>query len=94
MPGRIKFIEETVYRIWDKWFKVFWNDTIKKSEENLLEALWDLWNIVYYRRKVLGRVTLFGKTAVIRRFERMVGKGGCAFEERNWTSNMEKKIQF
>ena len=64
---------------------MFWNDTIKKSEENLLEALsiGDLSNIVYYRRKVLGRVTLFGKTAVIRRFERMVGKGGCAFGERN-----------
>ena len=54
--------------------KVFWNETIKKTEENLLEALCiGICEIVYHRRKVLGRVTLFGERAGIRRFERMAG---------------------
>ena len=54
--------------------KVFWNETIKKTEENLLEALCiGICEIVYHRRKVLGRVMLFGERAGIRRFERMAG---------------------
>ena len=44
---------------------------------------WDLLKIFYYRRKVLGRVTLFEKAAGIRRFERMIGKACRVFIEGN-----------
>ena len=37
--------------------------------------------MIYYRRKVLSGVTLFGKTTRIWRYERMVGKANCVFGE-------------
>ena len=50
----------------------------RDNQENRREPFrspmhWDLREIVYHRRKVLGGVTLFGERAGIRRFERMVG---------------------
>lgn len=57
--------------------KVFWSEIIKKTQENLLEAL--CIQIVYYQRKDIGKVLLHEKTAGIRRFERRIGKDDCPF---------------
>ena len=68
----------------------------RDNQENRRESFrssvhWDLWKIVYYRRNALGGVTLFGKAPGIGRFERLVGKSGCAFGEINWTNIKEKE---
>ena len=80
-------MDETINRIWEKQFKsILEQDNQENRRESFRSSMhWDLWMIVYYRRKVLGRVTLFGKAAGIR-FERLVGKAGCAFREGNWTN--------
>ena len=93
MPGWIKHKrEKPLIEFETSDLKVFWNETIKKTEKNLLESLC-IWisKIVYYRRNVLSAVTLFGKTAGIKRFERMVGKAEYAFGERNSTNNEENQ---
>ena len=93
MPGWIKHTEETVYRIWDKWFEsILERDNQESRGESFKSSLhWNLWKIVYYQTKVLGGVMLFGKAAGIRRFERMVGKANFVFGEGNWKNNMEKE---
>ena len=68
----------------------------RENQENRGESFsstmhWDLWKVIYYRRKCLGGVTLFGKTAGIRRFESMVGKADCAYGEGNWKNNKEEE---
>ena len=53
--------------------KVFWNETIKKIEENLLEALCIGFceRLFTIEEKFWAELTLFGERAGIRRFERM-----------------------
>ena len=93
MPGWIKHTEETVYRIWVKWFKgiLEWNNQKNRGEPFRSSMYWDLWKIGYYRIKVFGGIKLFEKTTGIRRFERMVCKADCAFGEGNWMGNKEKE---
>ena len=93
LPGWIKHKrEKPLIEFETSDLKVFWNEAIKKTEKNLLESLC-IWisKIVYYRKNVLSAVTLFGKTAGIKRFERMVGKAKYAFGERNSTNNEENQ---
>ena len=92
LPGRIKHTKETIYRICDKRFKsILERDNQENKRESFRSSMhWDFLKIVYYWRKVLGRVTLFEKVAGIRRFERMIGKACCAFREGKWRNNKEK----
>ena len=93
MPGWIKHKrEKPLIEFETSDLIVFWNEAIKKTEKNLLESLC-IWisKIVYYRRNVLSAVTLFGKTAGIKRFERMVRKAEYTFGERNSTNNEENQ---
>ena len=69
MPGRIKHTKKPFIEFETGNLKIFWHETVKKTKENLLEALSigiseGLFTI---KEKVLGGVTLFEKGAGIRR---------------------------